>query len=179
MKWALALAPRAIYRRIDSSITDCRNPRFLQGFSGFSVFKAHFAIFASAVSTSEDCRSAHSERLPRALQNLLRHVACCPLLRRRHLASSSVYAMPTASLLTRSMILSTPVLAPVRWRPWLISRSCGDVISDQGSRRALKPLGHGRLPLGGCAIGCRNCGRTIPGAPYPRVDHVRTLIPAL
>jgi hypothetical protein len=47
-----------------------------------------------------------------------------------------------------------------------VSLSCGDVTSDQGSRRALQPLGHGRIPLGGCAVGHRDCGWAAPGAPH-------------
>jgi hypothetical protein len=42
----------------------------------------------------------------------------------------SAHAVPAASLLTRSMIVSTPgLVTPVRRRPWSVSHSCGDVIN--------------------------------------------------
>ena len=161
----LASATRATVQadrsRRSPAVTDRRNPRFLRGFSEFNVY---LAAFASAVSTSEGLSlRTLRERLTSddfcSPQNLRRHVACSPSATGDICCSCSA----AASLLTRSMIVSTPVVAtPVRRRPRLISHSCGEIISDQGSRRALQPLGHGRIPLGGCPIGHRDGGRAAP-----------------
>jgi hypothetical protein len=90
------------------------------------------------------------------------------------------HALVAASLLTGSMITSTPGMA-ARFGGDLgqFRTLAGDVISDQVSRRPLQPLGHGRIPLGGCAIGHRDCGWTATGACHLWLDHLRTFVFAL
>src|SRR5216683_4997973 len=117
-----------------------RNPRLLQSLSGFSVFKLYFATFARAVSTSDGLTlRTLGKGCSKSVTICVRHKICreCRVLSPPHEAASGIclpMQVPTASLLTRSMIVSTPVLAtPVRGRPGLVSHSCKDVISDQGS----------------------------------------------
>ena len=169
-------------------VTNRRNPRLLQKFSSSSGLDLQFATAAKACQHPRHPRVLTPRTPRKRLEPVMIVFATKSVVARRRLTPPQEAAFGIRlsmqcrrTFLTRSMILSTPVVVatPVRRRPRLVSHSCGDVISDQGSRRTLQPLGHGRIPLGRCAIGHRDCGWASPGARHRRIDHVRTLVPAL
>ena len=99
------------------------------------MFSAYFAIFARAVSTFKELtlRAVRKGYFERSYK-LRTPPICCGTARVHAFADEidipSAHEVPAASLLTRSMNVSTPVLTTlVRRCIGSVSHSCGDVIS--------------------------------------------------